>query len=283
MKKNYYLLLGLTLGAVLIGGCTVSLVSKNYESALKDSSAIFEDSINFRIMEITDKKKLDGPHLFLIVSTNKEYSCSNYGIEGSVDISGNIIKVVLGDITKPDMCLTAMGPAKFIEELDLKEGKYTLEFHLKSGVDKYNIVVTKEEISIKKIKATLSKPEQTRIYRTPENLISVKCFRYRYGCEKKGDIINELCPIFFAEIEKVATPADRSLLDKGILGGYCIKEDFDKGECKFYYYTGNIESLESIFEASNNYNLRRGYEAECRDLNLYYKRIDTWLGHLFCC
>ena len=276
MKKRWIII---TL--LIIISAVVFWIYSNFQDSNGENNKSFEyneNSINFKIIEQTDTNRLDGPHLFLQVSTEKIYQCSNFGIEGNVETKDNLIKVSLGEIIKPNICETFLGPAKFAKELDLREGEYALEFYSNSQIDRYRLQILKKEIIIEDSKSTFSKTEQSIIYRIPENLISVTCFRYPHTCENEEEIIDELCPILFSEVEKIASPAEDELIDRGVFGR-CDKEGFERGTCKYYYYTQEFNKLNQTIYASENYTLKFGHKANCTGYDLYYRNIDTWLGH----
>lgn len=240
MRKIYFVLLILV---VLVGGFVKYF----------GTTPTFEGDINFRIHEIFTKE-FDGPHLYLSVLTEKIFPCSNYGFEHSVSTNYNTIKVILDEITEPNIiCLTAPGPASFSKDLNLNEGTYTLEFHSKDKIDKYAVIVSKVSVLIESIEASFTKTEQTKIDRLPENLLWADCF---YDGEWKYNPRDDHCERFFSEIETFAQP-------------YLTAEEGKTPRNQFYLYTGEDQPL---------INLIQKYDRE-----KFYVKISTWEGKSFFC
>lgn len=243
MTKKIYFTILLLIVIVLVGGCVKYFVT----------TPTFEGDINFGIRE-RFTKQFDGLHLYLSVSTEKIFPCSNYGIKHSIITKDNTIKVILGGITKPNICLTALGPASFIsEDLSLGIGAYTLEFHSKDKIDKYSVKVSKESVTIETIEKTFSKTEQIEIDLLPENLLWADCF---YKGDWKYNPTDDYCKRFFAEIEIFAQP-------------YLIAKEGKTPKNQFYLYAGEDQPLIDLIQKYNREN--------------FYVKVSTWEGKTFIC
>ncbi len=240
-KKIYFILLLVVIVFVIV------YINFNF-STLPN----FEGNISFRISE-EFTGQFDGPHLYLSVSTKEIYGCINYGFEHNIITKDSTIKVLLGGISSPDVCLTAVGPADFSSALSLKEGAYALEFHSKYSIDKYLVNISKGNATIEPIVATFSKTEQTIIDRIPENLLWAECFYNAYWIDDPRD---DFCERFFTEIETIAQP-------------YLIAEEGKTPRNQFYLYTGEEQPL--IY-------LIRTYNREDFSVS-----ISTWEGKTFAC
>jgi hypothetical protein len=67
------------------------------------------------------------PSIFLDLETEKIYGCCNFSIESVFRRIGDRLLVGVEGIYRPELCLTALGPAYSARELDLDVGSYTLE------------------------------------------------------------------------------------------------------------------------------------------------------------
>ncbi|MFH2106943.1 MAG: hypothetical protein ABII22_06815 [Candidatus Micrarchaeota archaeon] len=120
--------------------------------------------IEFVIPTLNDNIKFDVHRQFsgsesgflLYVETDKIYPCMNYYLRHNLEVNSRIIKVGLGDVSESSLCFTALGPASFTENLDLKDGNYTLEFVSANGMDSYHLIVDKTNISVSQIRSTFS-------------------------------------------------------------------------------------------------------------------------------
>ncbi|MAH43289.1 hypothetical protein CL614_06275 [archaeon] len=239
MKLFFILLLAII---VLVSGCANLVVTPT-----------FNEEIDFTIKK-TFTNDFDGIHLYLGVSTKQSFSCSNYGITHNINSKNNTIKIVLGEIIKPNICLTSFGPAGFSEELDLNEGTYVLEFHASNKIDRYYLKNFNKSIIIEPIEKSFSYNDQTQIsYDIVKNLLWTKCF---YNSDWKFDPNDGHCEKFFDEIETIAQP-------------YLIAEEGKTPRNQFYLYTGEDQTLIDLMQKHN----REGF----------YIRISTWEGKSFIC
>lgn len=258
MKKIIILMLAITIVG-LISGCVevpdASSVLKGNTSGgveVPDTSPILEWDISFRIEE-RFTEHFDGPHLFLVVSTKEIYPCANYGFGHTLRIEDDLIKIILGEITSPSMCLTAEGPAIFEEDLDLITTENKLEFHSKDKIDIYTMKISNESVVIEPVDATFSKIEKTAFKRIPENLLFAQCF---YNGNWMYDPKDDFCTRYFDEIETIAHP-------------YLIGEEGKTPENQFYLYGGDDQEIIDIVNKYSGGN--------------FYVRISTWKGKTFIC
>jgi len=198
-------------------------------------------------------QEFDGPHLFLSVITEKEFPCSNFGIEHSMSVDESTVKITFGEIIYTELCLTALGPASFSEELNLSKGLYTLEFHNKEKVDKYSLDISTDTVSIKSFESTFTKTEQTTNKRTPKNLLRADCY---YNSTWTSDPKDDYCEKFFSEIETFAEP-------------FIVAEEGRKPKNQFYHFDGRDEVLVDLI---NKY-----------DRDGHYIKLATSEGKSFIC
>jgi hypothetical protein len=235
-NKTIFILLLLVI--VFVGGCV----------KVPATSSPFKGNISFRIEE-RFTEQFDGPHLYLVVSTEQIYNCAYFGHNLSTD--SETVKVILGEIIKPDAC--SAGPARFDEDLNIKKSEYSLEFYSKDKIDKYMVKISKDSVIIEPVEATFSKIEQTKIKRIPENLLWAQCF---YNGDWKYNPNDDFCKRFFNEIEIIAPP-------------YLTAEEGKMPENQFYLYRGEDQAIISLIKKYNREN--------------YYVRISTWKGKTFIC
>ncbi|HUC39265.1 MAG TPA: hypothetical protein VMR92_00410 [Gemmatimonadales bacterium] len=95
----------------------------------------------------------------LLVSDQATYPCMNYQLESGLSVAGQDILVSMsGRILKPDVCLTATGPAQYQTALPIAPGTYSLEFARSGAVDRYRLTVTATAIAISTIESSFTRP-----------------------------------------------------------------------------------------------------------------------------
>src|SRR5947208_5864604 len=78
------------------------------------------------------------PQIGLIVSTEKQYPCMNYQLDGTLGVAPPTVRVDLfGTVSIGEVCLRAIGPAQFRRALPVTTGTYTLEFRRNDLTDRY--------------------------------------------------------------------------------------------------------------------------------------------------
>jgi hypothetical protein len=89
------------------------------------------------------------PQIVLLVETETQFPCMNYGLESDLVIAGTVLRVNASNrITKPEVCLTAIGPAGYRVALPVGVGSYTLEFVRDGVIDRYGVTITDAAIEI---------------------------------------------------------------------------------------------------------------------------------------
>ena len=106
------------------------------------------------------------PHIALIVTTATQYPCMNYWLESEFGVAGTVLRVDVSDrVRKPEICLTALGPAQYKVALPVTAGTYTLEFRRDGVTDRYTVTVTETAIEIATIEAHFTHPTAARFPR----------------------------------------------------------------------------------------------------------------------
>src|SRR6266403_5684226 len=85
-----------------------------------------------------------GPQIVLFLATETQYPCMNYGLDSKLDVHANTLNVdVSTRVTRPEICLTAIGPSLFRAVLPIIEGVYELEFTRAGQTDRYTLTQTR--------------------------------------------------------------------------------------------------------------------------------------------
>ncbi|PIR57115.1 MAG: hypothetical protein COU72_02670 [Parcubacteria group bacterium CG10_big_fil_rev_8_21_14_0_10_41_35] len=188
----------------------------------------------------------DEPTTYLWVETTSEYPCYNYRLTHTTETLQNETSITFNRPQRPEnICLTAIGPATFREQIPLQDGKNILKFKWGIKKDRYTINVLQDKILLKPSLIDklirFTKPKDTIVPLVPKNVLWAKCFKY-------SNDFDWHCNDFFDEIDKIATP-------------YLIPEGKKIPQMRVYTYNGKNEPLLQIIKKY--------------DVPNYYVRIDT--------
>ena len=111
-------------------------------------------------------------NLILNCSTERIYPCCNYGIDYNVVKGAKNIKVRFSKIVKPQICLTALGPAGCSINLgSLAEGQYNLELEVNGKTEIAQLIVKGNTYQIHHQPGLNIKFENLELKRIPQFLI----------------------------------------------------------------------------------------------------------------
>lgn len=150
---------------LLIIACTILFLA----CKKKQVSSTFDENLKIRMSEKVDSTKRI---LILNCYTEKIFDCSNYGIKSSFVVTNDKITINFTELIIPNICLTSLGPATTIINLETLTNKiYELELNIGSSKISGQLDVTTGSF-----KATL--PVQSKIQfinpdlkRVPQNTI----------------------------------------------------------------------------------------------------------------
>ena len=99
------------------------------------------------------------PKIVLKMRTEKIYGCINYSIVTRVLRLDKGISVVVYGISISNVCLTALGPARHEEFLNLPEGEYPLSFSYWGTTDRYKVKISDSSIEVVLIESNFTELE----------------------------------------------------------------------------------------------------------------------------
>ena len=125
-------------------GCSI------FESETTDLEPI-EGNILFTIN--FDSTEIVPSHagFLLLMKTEKIYSCCNFEIKTFMTTNQNTINIKLRGIYLPDICATALGPARSRIPLNISNGEYELIFNYEENTDKYILSIDERNIDVTKV------------------------------------------------------------------------------------------------------------------------------------
>lgn len=94
--------------------------------------------------------------------TEKSYPCCNYSILSRVLRRGNGVYVIISAISIPNICLTALGAARYEAYLDLPEGDYSLFFSYLGTTDRYEVKISNSSIEVVVKKSNFTELEHSQ-------------------------------------------------------------------------------------------------------------------------
>ena len=136
-----------------------------------------DSKINFKVLESFDRyETVSAPEIFIEIQTEKIYGCYNYGISTYSRFEDRKVIVDIRGISKPGVCLTALGPANARIKLGYISGVYEIEFNGNNFSDKYNLLISDSLIILDGKETANTNPSVYFMYRYPKN-----SFAYRYN------------------------------------------------------------------------------------------------------
>ncbi len=163
-----------TLKASVISGITISLIFTvawfNLSSCIKDDhTELIKSKINIKPWELLDTNNRE---FVLYSSTEKIYPCCNYFIIFDSFVRYNEVYIRFNSIYKPEICLTALGPAKADVNLGrLPEGTYSLNIFVHKLHNSGRLIVTNDYYKLDLPNSKSISIENNKLYRIPDNTI----------------------------------------------------------------------------------------------------------------
>lgn len=144
--------------------------NNEYDQYIKGNS--IDNEINFYPFELHDSPN-SIPNLKLKIFTSEIFPCYNYGISTSEFLKNDELIIRLDNIQDPGVCLTALGPARTL--INLPESITKLTFINGQKIDRYQVYITREKITITPINYEFSNSEYEYTFRFPENTFVYVC------------------------------------------------------------------------------------------------------------
>lgn len=137
------------LSVILVAFCSLCFVCCNITDTSDGEIDSLDGSVQFWIGEsYSEPTTVEDPSLMLFMTTEKTYPCFNYSIVSMLVKDESSIFVELLGVYKPDICLTATGPATSRSELSLVPGEYSLYFKRDEEIDEFTVTLTDSTIYV---------------------------------------------------------------------------------------------------------------------------------------
>ena len=163
----------ITLSIITFSCNTDDEISNKTEYSEFITGNLIDTDINFMPEEVYSINESQEPILKLKLITSEIFPCINYGLSISEFINGNELIIRFDEITKPGVCLTAIGPA--ISYIDLPESIEKVTFINGNLIDKYSIEINQEKISLALIENNFTSSLHNKTFRIPENSFTYVC------------------------------------------------------------------------------------------------------------
>ena len=172
---------------------------------LEVDQTMLETEIDFFAKEIYESSEQSFPVLMLDFKTTKIYPCYNYFINFTHSFENEILTVEFRSIGKPDLCLTALGPARTLLKLPLTTKR--LKLVRGNTTDLYEVNITPESVGFEIIHSSFSNLIFDKSFRVPENSFAVVC-----GTNLED---TELCTNFLNSLMEITTLREFSFEGEG--------------------------------------------------------------------
>ncbi len=233
MKKLSYLLI-IALPVVL--GC-----EKNQSFEKIDSDIII------RMWETLDSTKRT---FQLHCQTEEIYPCYNYGISNTFSVFSERIEIKLDGILVPDICLTALGPARAFLDLEtLSEGTYGISILINNSQSTGSLIVDPEYYELNLDIKRQVDLKFDRLNRVPENTIWGRVNYHKSSTE-------QLAEAFFDSLKVIG--AEYRAYRPGDYGYFRIDSDGNKLPPEYpgqkyvkpfiFEYTGEMSDLRTLLK-----------------------------------
>jgi hypothetical protein len=144
---------------ILLLGCTPIFDSKDGENHP------IEGNIIFSIKETHYTDEVQSPNIRLLMKTEEIYACYNFSIESAIYGYGNVVFIDIDGYFAPNICLTALGPARSNSAFPLRPGQYVIRFSKQDQVDLCDVTITDEAIMINPRSANFTIMEDSLFWR----------------------------------------------------------------------------------------------------------------------
>jgi hypothetical protein len=195
--------------------------------------------------EVTD------PVLYLLLRTEKIYPCYNYGIASSLQIDPGRIEITLYGVVAPDICLTALGPARSQIKLNIPDGTYQLIFRAAAFTDQYRLIINKSSVKIERVNSTNTSILHSLYHRYPE-----KSFVYLCGTTLED---TALCRMFIDTVAAVIKIDQFEFPETGVIPYNTASQGYHYNmPAKFFYYQSesDYDKIESIMKSFKDIYIR---------------------------
>jgi hypothetical protein len=115
------------------------------------------------------------PEILLAMRTEEIYGCCNFSILADVEKAPGKVTVTLQGIFRPEICLTALGPATLIRSLPLETGTYRLVVRNGDVEDWHTLEVSDASIRLTEGSTFTSVVSTTLFWRVPPRSFAYLC------------------------------------------------------------------------------------------------------------
>lgn len=253
-----------------------ALIISTFSFHISCSDTITEvnyDRIDSRLeLILNEELSADSRSLDIDCLTERIYGCCNYGIDYWMTKMGNKISISFNQIVIPDICLTALGPARNKIKLGtLSAGQYVLNLMVNGKTQTVNLKVSDSSYKVEYEPGLDFIFKKTELKRIPHNVIwgSVGYINDTLTTSVNA-FLDSLNIIGANEIN--LSPGDYGYFQIDSFGKIVIPEHHGYPFIKIYLYefNGNIETLKSLVRNTNQ-----------RFLNNMYISCNTWKGEYF--
>jgi len=116
-----------------------------------------------------------GPHNVIHIVTDSIYPCCNWTLIVQQENFRNAATLNIEGIHKPEVCLTALGPAYYYGELNLSDGDFTIIISYEHTVDQLFLSVTDSLIHITSVDTSFISLDEYLIWRYRSNSFVYSC------------------------------------------------------------------------------------------------------------
>ena len=229
------------------------LIILTFISCEPEESTISDDEILATDIELYPEEVYSGndqglPILKLTLRTSEIYPCFNYKIDFSKSFEKDEMTVIINNIHKPGICLTAFGPA--IATLELPETTRELKIVRGDQADTYDVNINAEQIEILPRTTEFTDLVNPITFRYPENSFAIVC-----GTNLEQ---TELCANFLEKLDDVQSLSSYTFPENGrIPYPESSSGNWNNTSSRYFIYENETALIEAVeqFEMFTHENL----------------------------
>lgn len=239
-----------------------------------DSSSLspLDTKIDFKVIESYDNyESVSTPKIFIELKSEKIYGCFNYTIVSAYKIDNKTIEINVLGINKPNICLTALGPATGRIKLGELYGNYEIVIQGNGFANNYNLVISDSLIMLDGKETQHTKPLINSIYRYPKN-----SFAYLCGTTLSN---NSICSGFIDTLKSVIDLNEFSFSDIAEIPYPKSSQGHQYDAIARYFYYKNEDEFNRIEDVMRSYIKNNFSEngATLEVINWMNKKVRSWL------
>jgi hypothetical protein len=225
MKYIFLVALAFTITTATTSGCNEIKTHENGTETGQNSKSNLipiKKGITFTVKEAYDPGPVFNtpvkPFIQLEMQTGDIFPCLGYAIVSELNRKKSNIQINIHGVEKPHgACLSALGPAMYSFPLNLKPGRYDLNFHYNNEHNAFHLIVTDSSLKISGKNSSFATSKTNVFWRYPKKSFAYACLPTtkrdtRWKCEEFEKMLNDsldITPFTFPNYGTIPYPTTK--------------------------------------------------------------------------